>query len=207
MATDGHRLTLIKKGISTDESTEWDMIIPAKTVGFISKMLEGSEKDIKISLSKGTCRFVIGDYTLTSKIITEKYPNYDQVIPKDNTKALIADRSILMAVTKRAAVLSNPVTHLLKFNLSEGKLEIFSSNYDVSGEGYERIDVDYSEEPMNIGFNSTYLIEILNHIESDEVKILMKNSLSASLILPLPQVEGEEYLSILMPLRLPEEET
>ncbi len=207
VATDGHRLTLIRKEIEIEGGEEVEILIPAKTVGHLSKMLGEGEGNVNISVGAGTVRFALGDYILTSKLITERFPNFEQVIPKDNTKALIAERKSLMAAVRRAAVLSNPLTHLLKFDIEENKVELSSSDYDVGGEAFEKIIVEYSEDPIKIGFNSTYLLEILRHLDSEEVKFLLKNSLSSALILPLPQEEGEEYLSILMPLRLPEEDT
>jgi len=206
VATDGHRLTMIKKELEEESSEEFEMIIPQKTVGNLNKML-GSEKEVHMIIGNGTVCFDIGKYTLTSKLIMEKFPDYTQVIPKDNTMVLIAEKSIFSSAVKRTSVLSNPLTHLVKLKINEGKCELSSSDYDVGGEAYEEIDVDYSDDPITIGFNSSYLMEILRHIESDEIKIMMKNPLSSSLIVPLPQDEGEEYLSILMPLRLPEDET
>lgn len=205
VATDGHRLTLLKKEIEIEDGEEIEILIPHKTVNHLGKMLAEGET-VDVTVGAGTVRFSIGNYTLTSKLITERFPNFEQVIPKDNTRALIAERKSLMAAVRRAAVLSNPLTHLLKFDIDENKVELSSSDYDVGGEAFEKVIVEYTEEPMKIGFNSTYLLEILRHLDSDEVKFLLKNSLSSALILPLPQEEGEEYLSILMPLRLPEEE-
>ena len=205
VATDGHRLTLISRETNS-AGDEIEMLIPAKTVGHLSKMLGEAAETVKIEIGKGTARFIVDGYTLSSKLITEKFPDYEQVIPRDNTKTLIVDRGVLMQAVKRASVLSNPMTHLVKFDVTEGKTELSCSDYDVGGEAHDEIPVEYSDDPLPIGFNSNYLLEVLRHIESDEVKLLMKNPLSAALIYPLPQEESEEYLSILMPLRLPEEE-
>jgi DNA polymerase-3 subunit beta len=208
VATDGHRLTLLKKDIKVENigEEELDILIPSKTVNYLIKMLGEGKGDIEITIGTGTVRFKVGEYILTSKLITERFPNFEQVIPKDNEKVLIAEKKSFHSAVRRAAVLSNPLTHLLKFDVDDNKIELSSSDYDVGGEAFEKIIVDYKDEPMKIGFNSTYLLEILRHLDSEEVKILMKNTLASALIMPLPQEEGEEYLSILMPLRLPEEE-
>ncbi|HDR90832.1 MAG TPA: DNA polymerase III subunit beta [candidate division Zixibacteria bacterium] len=208
VATDGHRLTMLKKEIEIQngETDDVEILIPAKTVGYLGKMLGEGDGVVEITVGVGTVRFAVGSYILTSKLITERYPNFEQVIPKDNTKTLIAERKSFFAAAKRAAVMSNPLTHLIKMDIEENKVELSSSDYDVGGEAFEKVIVEYTEEPMKIGFNSTYLLEILRHLDSEEVKFLMKNTLSSALIMPLPQEEGEEYLSILMPLRLPEEE-
>ncbi len=208
VATDGHRLTMLKKeiDIQNGESGDVEILIPAKTVGYLGKMLGESDGVVEITIGAGTVRFAVGGYVLTSKLITERFPNFEQVIPKDNTKALIAEKKSFLSAAKRAAVMSNPLTHLIKMDIEENKVELSSSDYDVGGEAFEKVIVEYNEDPMKIGFNSTYLLEILRHLDSEEVKFLMKNTLSSALIMPLPQEEGEEYLSILMPLRLPEEE-
>jgi len=208
VATDGHRLTMLKKEIEikNGETDDVEILIPAKTVGYLSKMIGEGEGVVEITVGTGTVRFAVGGYVLTSKLITERFPNFEQVIPKDNTKALIAEKKSFLSAAKRAAVMSNPLTHLIKMDIEENKVELSSSDYDVGGEAFEKVIVEYTEEPMKIGFNSTYLLEILRHLDSEEVKFLMKNTLSSALIMPIPQEEGEEYLSILMPLRLPEEE-
>ncbi len=206
VATDGHRLTLLKKTAPLDQTNKLELNVPAKTVSHLNKMLGDAEGDVIIRCGEGTARIVIGGFTLTTKLIGERFPDYNQVIPKENKNVMICDRNLLISAVKRAAVLSNPLTHLVKFSMKEDKLAISCSDYDVSGEAYEEIPIDYSEEPIKIGFNSNYLLEVLRHFETDEVKILMKNPLSAALFVPLPQKESEEYLSILMPLRLPEEE-
>jgi len=206
VATDGHRLTLLKKKTEAPNIEDYEVLIPVRTITHLNKMLDTEEELVDIIVGEGNVRFCVGKYVLTSRLIKEKFPDYEQVIPKDNTKTLISSRNILVSATRRAAVLSNPLTHLLRFAISENKAELSSSDYDIGGEAYEEIPVEYSGDPITIGFNSSYLLEVLRHIESDEIKILMKNSLSAVLIVPLPQMEGEEYFSILMPLRLPEEE-
>jgi len=206
VGTDGHRLTLVKRKIPVKKDINREIVIPAKTAGHIARMTADKEGDTKIEIGEGTVQFTVGKYKLSSKLITEKFPDYTQVIPKENKKSLIVDKDVLMSAARRAAVLSNPITHLVKFNITKGKIELSCSDYDVGGEAHEEISGEYSDEPISIGFNSSYLLEILRHMESDEVKILLKNALSAALIVPLPQKEDEEYLSILMPLRLPEEE-
>ncbi len=208
VATDGHRLTLIKKDVKVeiDGDVEKEIILPAKSVGHFIKMIGDAEGDVFVKLGNGTARFEVGNLTLTTKLITERFPDYENVLPRDNDKAMIADGSLLISAIKRASVLSNPLTHLVKMSIGGNKMALSCTDYDVGGEAYEEIPIEFSSEPINIGFNSNYILEVLRHLETDEVKFLLKNSLSATLIVPLPQKEGEEYLSILMPLRLPEEE-
>jgi len=206
VATDGHRLTMLKKEIDLGGDFEKELNVPAKTVNHLVRMVGEAKEEIVIEYADNTARFKIGAFTITSKLINEKFPDYNQVIPRENKNVMICDRGLLMAALKRATVLSNPITHLIRFAISENKLEISCSNYDVGGEAFEEIPVEYSSEPINIGFNSTYLLEVLRHFETDEVKVLLKSALASALWVPLPHNEGEEYLSILMPLRLPEAE-
>ncbi|MCK5832672.1 DNA polymerase III subunit beta [bacterium] len=206
VATDGHRLTMLKKKMNIKEEEKKELNLPAKTVTHLNRMITDAEEDVVIKYGEGTARIIFGGFTLTTKLINERFPDYNQVIPKDNKSVMICDRANLTSAVKRASVLSNPLTHLVRFSIKEDKLAISCSDYDVSAEAHEEIAVEYSSEPINIGFNSSYLLEVLRHFNTDEVKLLIKNSLSAALFLPLPQKEDEEYLSILMPLRLPEEE-
>jgi len=205
VATDGHRLTILEKECDVAKEESAELLVPAKTVNQLSRMLGDEDQTVKIIMGRNTARFEIGNYQLTSKLISEKFPPFKDVIPKKNTRTLIAEKDVLIAAIKRASVLSNPFTHLVKFELSENSIRFECSDYDVGGEAEEEIKVEYADDPMGIGFNSNYFLEVLKHIESDEVKVLMKDSLSPALIMPLPQKEGEEYLSVLMPLRIPEE--
>jgi len=206
VATDGHRLTLIKKEMKIGGDVDTEIIVPMKTVGHLIKMVGETDGEVTVELGEGTARFIVGALTLTTKLINERFPNYEQVIPHDNDKIIICDRSMLISATKRVSILSNSLTHLVKFAISENKLELTCSDYDVGGEAYEELPIEYSGDSMVIGFGSNDILDVLQHFDSDEVKFLVKNSLSSVLLMPFPQDENEEYLSILMPLRLPEEE-
>ncbi|MCD6501360.1 DNA polymerase III subunit beta [bacterium] len=206
VATDGHRLTLIKKEMKIGGDVDTEIIVPMKTVGHLIKMVGETDGEVTVELGEGTARFIVGALTLTTKLINERFPNYEQVIPHDNDKIIICDRSMLISATKRVSILSNSLTHLVKFAMSENRLELTCSDYDVGGEAYEELPIEYSGDSMVIGFGSNDILDVLQHFDSDEVKFLVKNSLSSVLLMPFPQDENEEYLSILMPLRLPEEE-
>ncbi|MBN1755842.1 DNA polymerase III subunit beta [bacterium] len=206
VATDGHRLTFYRYMETDDTRPELDLLLPGKTVTHLKKLADDyPEGSFQITVGEKNILFNINDYGLSSHLIAEKFPNYEQVIPKDNDKELIINKDKLIDLIKRVKVFASPLTNLTKFELSESKLRAYSSDFEVGTKAHDEVDVAYKGDELEIGFNSNYLLEILEHIEADEVKLSMKSPLSASEITPAEQKENEQYLSILMPLRLPEE--
>jgi DNA polymerase-3 subunit beta len=140
---------------------------------------------------------------LYTRLIEGPYPNYQQVIPQDNDKTAIADRDGLTHALRRMAVVASDQTHRVKLSLKDGDLNFFASTPDV-GEANERMPIEYQGDPLEIGFNASYLLEVLRYVDGDQARLTFKSPERAAVITQASRPEGEEYLALVMPLRLQE---
>ena len=205
VATDGHLLALVKRPMKTGFETPLEMLIPEHAATRLQTILAKSPSEIiEITPGQGSVQFLLGNYRFQSKLITEKFPDYERVLPTENEILMLADTSELIHRTQLMHVVSSPITHLVKFAISKGMLELSAVDLDTGAEGNAPLSVDFDGEPMDIGFNAKMLLNILRHIPSEQVRFAMHSSAVASLITPVPQPENFEYVTVLMPLHLPD---
>jgi DNA polymerase-3 subunit beta len=184
-----------------------DIIVPSKTLNQLLRLFGEEETDIEVSVTENQMIFTLDGTTLYSRLIEGPYPDYTQVIPADSDKKLIVDREVLHAAMRRVSTLSNALTHQVKFDLSKKGVLLSASDRDVGGEAQVELKAEYSGDDLQIGYNAYYIMEILRHLESDQVVFDLSTPVRAGLIMPAPQNENEEYLCLIMPLRLTEETT
>jgi len=201
VATDGHRLAKMSVENTKLKGLHDDIIIPPKVLNLIPKFLEEEAGEIGVIFGENNIIFNLGDVILTSRLIEGPYPNFDQVIPAASDKTMTVDKTDLGAAVRRVSILSNTLTHQVKFTLDKGALTLSTSNVDVGGEGKEQLDCDFVGEPIEIGYNATYVQEILNRVEGEEVVFELSSPVSAGLIYS-PKVSKDDYLCLIMPLRL-----
>ena len=200
VATDGHRLVnFLNKKIKLD--TELQYILPERAVSVLLKILD--EKDVKIYLSKTHMSFKLNEYELISRLIKQKYPDYSSVIPLENEFLLEVETKELHDVIKRMMLFSTSNTRRVKFSVKEDNLEISAEDLDLGASGTENINCKYSGEPLEIGFNSSYVNDVLSHL-SFEKKIVFKmhSATKAVIIVPTEEKEHYELMMLLMPVRL-----
>ncbi|MFQ6092088.1 MAG: DNA polymerase III subunit beta [bacterium] len=202
VATDGHRLAKIVNTQAKVPSMEKEIIIPAKALSCLTRV-RSEMIDLKsVTLGENHILFDFGDTQIFSRLIAQTYPNYERVIPKDNEKRLIINRDTLASSLRRVSLLSNAVTHQVRFSLRKDGILLSALDQEIGGEAKEEIDAQFVGEPMEIGYNGQYLLEILSHIESDDVFFELNTPTTAGLVYPTIQKEDEEYLCLIMPLRL-----
>jgi DNA polymerase-3 subunit beta len=178
-------------------------IIPPKALHLLTRNADQAEQ-IEIALSENHITFRLGTTTIYSKLINGQFPNYERVIPTDNELSMVADRDTLAAAVRRAAIFANQITHQIRVSLEAGKITISAEDVEVGGEARETLGVQYDGDKMDIGYNAQYVLEILRHIDSEEVLFKFKNEGSAATIEPMQQEEGENHMMLLMPIRLNE---
>lgn len=200
VATDGHRLVRIINSAVSAAKIERDVIIPAKALNILAKTLE--EKSANIFIDESQAVFNFGNTVLISRLIGEKYPNYDSVIPSDNDKQLVANKNELLQSVRRIALYSSSTTHQIRFSLKKNSLTISAEDIDFGSEASENLKCDYSADGMDIGFNANYVVDILSHIDVDEVIFLFSTPTRAGIVKPARQKEGEDVLMLVMPVRL-----
>jgi len=204
VATDGHRLAWMR--VQTEEVPEGisvEAIVPPKALHQLAR-LSSSEEVREVILGERYVRFDLERARLWSRTIEGPYPNFEAVVPKGNDKIFTADLGELSAAVRRVSLLSDSETHQVRFSLGPGSLELSGSSSEFGSEAAEQMEVSYDGEPITIGFDGGYLLEILRNIPGEEVRFELDTPVSAALIRPTSQEEGIELLYLLMPLRLME---
>lgn len=205
VATDGHRLA--RAEVEAPEGTEGmpGIIVPRKTVGEVQKLLGGAEKGgegeqamVRVELSDAKIRFSLGDTVLTSKLIDGTFPDYQRVIPTANDKALTLDRHGFASAVDRVATVSSERGRAVKLAIKDGQMTLTVNNPD-SGSAEEELAVGYDDDPIEIGFNARYLLDIAGQIGGEEAVFMLNDSGSPTLI----RDKGDETaLYVLMPMRV-----
>ena len=206
VATDGHRLALFEKHVNIETDNVSEAIIPPKALSHAQRIYSGGIKLESVNVGQGMILFDFGVTTIFSKLIEGPYPDFMQVIPEDNSKLVYVSTEDLSAAVRRVSVLSNSITHQVRFSLSSGKMEITTSNADIGGEANELIDVRYEGDPLLTGYNSFFLLEILRKIGTEELVMELETIISACILKPVEKEEKGECLYLIMPLRINEEQ-
>jgi DNA polymerase-3 subunit beta len=204
VATDGHRLVkIINTGLKLG-NIQSETIVPTKALNLMLKNLQGS-REIRVAISDDHIVFTFGSTTIYSKSIEGQFPNYERVIPIDNNKRLNANRELLISSVRRVSIFSNSITHQIRLSVSKNLLKIQSEDIEFGGEAMENIDADYGYEDLEIGYNANYMLDILRHLDTEEIVFELKDGVSAGIIRPGTQNENEDVLMLLMPIRLNED--
>lgn len=198
VATDGHRLALSEYNTEIDISVDKQIIVPRKGVMELARLLDTTETPVKVTLSQNHIRVETDVLSFTSKLIDGKFPDYNRVIPVDANKIMTVDRESLRRSMTRISILSNEKYRGIRLTLSTGNLAIQANNPDQE-EAEEELAVNYSETEMEIGFNVTYLIDVLNVLNSEEVQVKLKDSNSSCIV---SDANDPSSLYVVMPMRL-----
>jgi DNA polymerase-3 subunit beta len=198
VATDGHRLAQVELPLPAGADGMPGIIIPRKTVGEVQRLIEDGEAEATIELSPGKIRFTIGDVVLTSKLIDGTFPDYGRVIPLGNNKELVVDKAEFEAAVDRVSTVSSERGRAVKLALTAGKLTLSVTNPD-SGSATEELEVEYESDPLDIGFNSRYLLDIAAQIEGETAVLKLADPGSPTLI---QDRESKGALYVLMPMRV-----
>jgi len=205
VGTDGHRLSrYIFKDFKADEASSSNMIIPTKALNLLLRNL-GEEEEINVQVGEDHIVFNLKDALIYSKLISGTYPNYERVIPVGNDKKLQVNRDLFISTLRRVSIFSSSLTHQVRLVLMPQEMTIHSEDIEFGAEAKESIPVSFSDEWLQLGYNSNYLLDILRHIDSEEVLISLKDSSSAAIIQPAEQKDQEEITLLLMPIRIAEE--
>jgi DNA polymerase-3 subunit beta len=198
VATDGHRLAQVELPQPKGAVGMPGVIVPRKTVGEVQRLIEDNETEIKIELSQGKIRFTIGNVVLTSKLIDGTFPDYGRVIPQNNDKELVVDKKDFEAAVDRVSTISSERGRAVKLALSAGRLVLSVTNPD-SGSATEELEVEYASDPLDIGFNSRYLLDIADQIEGEVAVLKLADPGSPTLV---QDRDSKGALYVLMPMRV-----
>ena len=197
VATDGHRLAFASLKLAADLPRQ-EVIVPRKTVLELSKLLADSEDEVKIEVSPAQAAFSFGSIELVSKLVDGKFPDYTRVIPTGHKNKLQIERESLRQALLRAAILSNEKFRGVRWVLADGSLKIVSSNAEQE-EAHEEIEVKYSGDALDIGFNVNYLLDVLNNVSGAEIECAFGDSSSSALI---SYAAERDFKYVVMPMRI-----
>ena len=201
VATDAHKLVRYRRTDSESTGSS-SFILPKKPLNLLKSNLKGDE-EVMVEYNESNAVFKFNDIVMTCRLIDGKYPNYEAVIPKENPNVLTVDRISLLNSIKRVSIFANKTTHQVRLKMVGSELKISAEDLDFSNEANERLTCNYVGEDMEIGFNSRFLMEMLNNIDTSEVKLEMSEPSRAGIILPAnPENENEEILMLVMPVML-----
>ena len=205
VATDGSRLACYRKTIDLQDQIQGDqetaVIVPPQALTQIVKLLGSYKGLVKVTLGETQILFDIGHTHLLSRLIEGPYVNYSQVIPQNNEKELRIASEDLLPALRRASILSSSYTRQVHFKLSSGQMELSAASPEIGGEAREVVPAQYASEEIEVGYNAQYLMEILRRMDAPEVCFELNDHVTAALLRPIDQKEGEDYFCLLMPLR------
>jgi DNA polymerase-3 subunit beta len=197
VATDGHRLSYASIAVAGDYSRQ-EVILPRKTVLELGKLLEDSEAELTIDLLTNQVRFRFSNIELVSKVVDGKFPDYNRVIPSGHSKQIELSRAELLQALQRAAILSNEKFRGVRLVLATDQLKIICTNSEQE-EAEEELEIAYKGDPLDIGFNITYLLDVLHNLAAERVVLALGDANSSALI-TMP--DRGDYKYVVMPMRI-----
>ena len=199
VATDGNRLVrFTNTALKTDN--ELDIIVPSKALNLVAKSFEDTDQ-VSLRYSATHIEFKSGSKTVLSRLIDERYPNYEAVIPRENDKTLIISKDAMLRSVKRVSIFANGNTRQLRFQLAKDQMSVLAENYDAGNEAREQIPCDYSNDELTIGFNGRFIEDALSHLDTDDVTLKFSTPTRATIVEPAATNE-EDLLMLIMPIRL-----
>jgi DNA polymerase III subunit beta len=199
VATDGHRLAMHTAGLETGASEVQQLIVPRKGVMELSRLLaEPGDEDLVLLIGLSHIRAKLKDFTFTSKLVDGKFPDYQRVLPKGGNKTVLGDKSALRQAFNRASILSNEKYRGVHLQFNGEELTILANNPEQE-EAEDMVAVEYDGDQLEIGFNVSYLLDVLNVLDSDKVKFTLSDSNSSALV---EAVSPSDALYVVMPMRL-----
>jgi DNA polymerase-3 subunit beta len=202
VATDAHKLVkYVRNDINSETSIEF--IVPNKPLNILKSIVPEKKSEVKVLFNNTNAIFKFSTFKLTCRLIDGKFPNYEAVIPKENPNVLEIDRTQLLSSTKRASIFSSKTTNQVKFEIKGNLLQITAEDLDFNNKAEETLECNYNGDDIAIGFNSRFIVEMLNNLSSDLVKIELSSPNRAGLISPVHQSnEKEDITMLVMPIML-----
>ena len=201
VATDAHKLVRYRRKDASSTSVA-SFIIPKKALILLKNALPAENTQVKVNYDASSAFFKFNNMRLICRLIDERYPDYEAVIPKINPNHLIVERLPFLNSLKRVSIFANKTTHQVGLRISGNELNISAEDIDFSNEAFERLGCQFEGEDMEIGFNARFLIEMLSNLDSAEVKLELSTPNRAGLIIPLEMDSAEDVLMLVMPVML-----
>ncbi len=202
VATDAHRLVrYTRSDIKAEKNTGF--IVPKKPLNLLKNILSTTNADVQVEYTDTNVKFTFDNVTMVSRLIDGKYPNYESVIPKENPNKMTISKGTFLNSIKRVSIFANKTTHQVKLGVKGSELEISAEDLDFSNQANERLGCNYNGEDMEIGFNSKFIMDMVNNLDSETVNLEMSGPSKAGIIVPSEsEDENEDILMLVMPIML-----
>ena len=201
VATDGHRLVRYRRAdVKSDNGNS--IIIPRKALNLLKATLPSENTDVVLNFNLSNAYFKFGNIKMICRLIDERFPDYDNVIPTENHIKMAIGRGDFLGALKRISIYANKTTHQVRLRITGSELQISAEDLDFSNEANERLSCDHDGEDIEIGFNAKFLIEMLTNMDADKIKLTMSAPNKAGVILPAEQDNSEDILMLVMPVML-----
>jgi DNA polymerase-3 subunit beta len=200
VATNGHRLAKMEIPMQSTVAQQAELIVPPKALEQFRKLF-GPDDEIEIGRSDNHLGFRSATTQVFTRLIEGPYPNYEQVIPRENDKVATVEKASLMSALRRMSIVASDQTHRIRMAFGDGSCRLSVTTPDL-GEAQEEITVSYEGEALDIGFNANYLLEVLKYMPTDEVRLTFKAPERAATVEPVGWDDPAAYLTLVMPLRL-----
>ena len=201
VATDGHRLVRYRR-VDVASANGASLIIPRKALNLLKSTLPSENVPVTVEFNQSNAYFKFNNIKMICRLIDERFPDYENVIPVDNPNRMNIDRLELLGSLRRIAIYANKTTHQVRLKLTGSELMISAEDLDFSNEANERLSCDHDGEDIEIGFNAKFLVEMLNNLSCKEVSLKFSAPNRAGLILPAEQDANEDILMLVMPVML-----
>ncbi|HMP99210.1 MAG TPA: DNA polymerase III subunit beta [Cyclobacteriaceae bacterium] len=201
VSTDGHRLVKYgRKDVNTDNGAA--IIIPRKALNLLKSTLPAENTPVSIDFNLSNAFFKFGNIKMICRLIDERFPDYENVIPAKNTIKMTIDRGEFLGSLKRIAIYANKTTHQVRLKITGSELQISAEDLDFSNEANERLACEHDGEDIEIGFNARFLLEMLNNLDADQIVLSMSAPNKAGVIVPAEKDKDEDILMLVMPVML-----
>ncbi len=202
VASDAHKLVRYKRGDAKAE-TDASFILPKKPAALLKNLLMKEDYDVKLQFDDKNAFFTLSNFKLICRLVEGNYPSYNSVIPTNNPNKLVVDRLEFFNTIKRVSVFANQASNLIKFHIDDNQLVVSAQDVDFSISAVERLKCQYEGDEIEIGFKSTFLLEILGNLSSSEVRVELSDPTRAGLLLPAEKdFDEEDVLMLLMPMMI-----
>ncbi|MBB3698721.1 DNA polymerase III subunit beta [Flammeovirga yaeyamensis] len=202
VATDSHRLVRYRRNDIEVSGMMEPIILGKKALTQLKNILPADETNVSLEFNDQYAVFTFGTMRLISRLIDERFPDYENVIPLNNNNLVTLDRQALLGCLKRIVIYANKTTNQVRFKIQDNELFVSAEDLDFSNEAKERLFCEHDGEDLEIGFNAKFLIEILNNISSDRVTLRLSEPGMAGLLVPQDQPDTEDVLMLVMPIML-----
>jgi DNA polymerase III subunit beta len=201
VATDGHRLVRYRRtDVKSDNGNS--IIIPRKALNLLKATLPSENTDVSLNFNLSNAFFKFGNIKMICRLIDERFPDYENVIPSGNNIKMTIERSDILSALKRISIYANKTTHQVRLKITGSELQISAEDLDFSNEANERLSCEHDGEDIEIGFNAKFLIEMLTNMDSDRIRLTMSAPNKAGVILPDEKDKAEDILMLVMPVML-----